>query len=298
MNFQPITIEEHCPTMTYDFKVSYLRDTYLVDILIISFHGEYRYGSGGSPDAGLIRGIIKTGVSVFHPFGVIINFTDFEYNWGDDLDLSFEEAGPTSTCVVVGEKCRAAFSTLEFGVESTQDIVDNKLFFDNIDEAIAALKNDDVENHRTFKNSHQRPGGNKLIIDTDKEVTIDELLQRHVYSGLLEGMPTTKMNRQIVADAKAEAKKFCGIEEIYLIEPKQTPIPYEGKYPFGEPSALPPIMCMAKLLYHGVFRNAEKDYAALALVWFQEDFAFRIADEILENVKQIPFSKICGEFRF
>ena len=80
----------------------------------------------------------------------------------------------------------------------------------------------------------------KLIIESDKEVTIKGIKQWHTYDGLLEGLPTTRMNTRILEDAKEDAKKFCGFNEIYLIEPVQRPIEYAGKYPFGDPASLPP----------------------------------------------------------
>ena len=139
MNFISVTIDEYCPTITYDFKIKNLRDTHLIDILVISFHGAYRDGSAGSPDAGLIKGIVKTGVSVFDPFSLLIDLSDLEYNWGDNLDLSFEEAEPTRTVVLVGEKCRRAMSTLYYGINTEKDIVDNEFFFDNFDKAFEKL---------------------------------------------------------------------------------------------------------------------------------------------------------------
>ena len=138
----------------------------------------------------------------------------------------------------------------------------------------------------------------ELIIDHDKKVSIKRIMQWQTYDGLLEGMPTTKMNSRILADVKTEAKKFCGIEEIYLIEPKQTPIPYEGKYPFGEPASLPPIVCIVELWHYTTFKDKHKDFSSLGLVWFQSDFAFPIEEEILELIKEVPFSKICGEFTY
>jgi len=140
MNFQQVTIDEYCPTITYDFKIKNLRDTHLIDTLIISFHGKYRDGSTGKSDAGLIKGVVKTGLSVFDPFSLLIDLTDLEYNWGDNLDLSFEEAEPTTTVILVGEKCRRAISTLAFGMDTDKDIVDNDFFFDNFDKAIEKLK--------------------------------------------------------------------------------------------------------------------------------------------------------------
>ena len=140
MNFQSVTIDEYCPTITYDFKIRYLRDTHLVDILIISFHGNYRDGSTGKADAGIIKGVITTGLSVFRPFSLLLDFSDLEYNWGDDLDLSFEETEPTTSAILIGEKCRRAMSTLAFGVDTDKDIVDSEFFFDDFDKALEKLK--------------------------------------------------------------------------------------------------------------------------------------------------------------
>ena len=140
MTFQSTSLDRFCPTITFDFKITHLRDTQLVDILIISFNGKYRDGSAGRPDAGLIKGVIKTGVSVFDPFSILIDLRNLEYNWGDNLDLSFEETESTKAVVLVGEKCRRAMSTLAFGVDTNKDIVDNEFFFDDYEKAIAKLK--------------------------------------------------------------------------------------------------------------------------------------------------------------
>jgi hypothetical protein len=83
-----------------------------------------------------------------------------------------------------------------------------------------------------------------------------------------------------------------------LIEPIQTPIEYEGKYAFGDPASLPPIACIVDLWYYSAFRDETKDFSSLGLIWFQDDYAFPMEEQILEKIKQIPFSKICGEFTY
>lgn len=137
-----------------------------------------------------------------------------------------------------------------------------------------------------------------LIIEGDKEVRIKRISQSYTYGGLLEGLPTTRMNDYILASVKEEAKKFCGLDEIYLIEPQQTPIPYDGKYPFGTPMSLPSVICIIKIWYYTTFRDKEKDFSCLGIIWFQNDYAFPIDEEIVEKIKEIPFSKICGEFQY
>jgi hypothetical protein len=39
-------------------------------------------------------------------------------------------------------------------------------------------------------------------------------------------------------------------------------------------------------------------FSSLCLIWFQEDYAFPIEKDILDKIKEIPFSKICGEFDY
>src|SRR5690606_33367662 len=121
MIFQSVSLNNVCPTISYEFKIKNLKDTHLIDVLIISFHGKYRDGSAGDSDAGLIKGIIKTGILVFDPFSVLIDLRDLEYNWGDYFDLSFEETDQIKTVIVVSDKCRRAMSTLEFGINTEKD---------------------------------------------------------------------------------------------------------------------------------------------------------------------------------
>ena len=143
MTFQPISVDDICPTISYNFKCTYYKKTPHIDILIISFHGKYRDGSTGSADAGLIRGILKIGAEAFIPFSILIDLADLEYEWGDNLDLAFEDAEPVTTVVLVGEKCRKAMSTLAFGIDTDKDIVDNDFFFDDFQKAIEKLQKKD-----------------------------------------------------------------------------------------------------------------------------------------------------------
>lgn len=138
----------------------------------------------------------------------------------------------------------------------------------------------------------------ELFIEGNKEVTIKRIKQWLTYDGLLEGLPTARMNNGILLDVKEDAKKFCGFDEVYLIEPPLTPIHYDGKYPFGEPVSLPKVTCIIELWYYTTFRDSEKDFSSLGVIWFQDDYAFPIDKEIIEEMKKIPFSEICGEFNY
>ena len=143
MMFQSISIDNICPTISYDFQCTYYKDTPHIDILMISFHGKYRDGSTGSADAGLIRGVLKIGAEAFNPYSILINLAGLEYEWGDNLDLDFEDAEPVNTVVLVSDKCRKAMSTLAFGIDTGKDIVNNDFFFDDLQKAIEKLQKKD-----------------------------------------------------------------------------------------------------------------------------------------------------------
>jgi hypothetical protein len=129
-------------------------------------------------------------------------------------------------------------------------------------------------------------------------VTIKRIAQWQTYSGLLEGLPTEEMNARILQDVREEAKKFCFINEVFVVEPEQEPVPYEGRYPFGTPATLPDVCCIALLHYHRSFRDKGKDYSELAVVWFQKKYAFPIDADVVVKIQAIPFSEVCGEFHY
>lgn len=137
---------------------------------------------------------------------------------------------------------------------------------------------------------------NKLIIEIDLEVSIKRITQRFTYEGQLEGYPNKIVNSIIRNQINNEARDYCGMNEIFLVEPIQIPATNNPAYPFPDAIELPPIVCIVELWYFGTFRDKTKDFSSLGLVWFQNDFSFPIEQEILDKIKEIPFSKICGEF--
>lgn len=119
------------------------------------------------------------------------------------------------------------------------------------------------------------------IVMADREVNLDELRQQRVYAGLLEGMPTASCNRRRADRLMAEAKAMAYEGAVHLIESAQTPIPYEGRYPFGAPMRLPEISVIARLRSYSVARDADGATASsLVVVWFQDAFALPVASEI------------------
>jgi hypothetical protein len=135
-----------------------------------------------------------------------------------------------------------------------------------------------------------------VIIDNDVEVGIDHIDQSRTYGGLIEGLPTDRLNKTILGRVKTKAKERSHSDAIYLIEPKQTPIEYDGRYPFGKPMRLPSITCIMSVYSYKVFRDQSKMGSSLTIIWFQDEYAFPIQSDIIQKIKEIPFREICEEF--
>lgn len=132
----------------------------------------------------------------------------------------------------------------------------------------------------------------------NKKVTIKAIYQWRTYSGLLMGLPTKKMNARIIESAKKSAQNFTGLQEVYLIEPQQKLLSKRRPYPFGIPASLPSTICIVELWHSKALRDENKHYSSLAVVWFQDEFAFPIAETILEKMELIPWESIAGEFEY
>ena len=138
----------------------------------------------------------------------------------------------------------------------------------------------------------------ELTVENNKSVSIKGIYQWPTYGGLLEGLPVERINSNIIQNARYTAKRHTGNQTLFMIEPISTPIPYEGIYPFGTPTALPNIICVADLSVAQPARDMNKQGSALTVMWFQNDYAFPIDNDILEKIKEIPWSQLADDFDY
>jgi hypothetical protein len=115
-------------------------------------------------------------------------------------------------------------------------------------------------------------------LSSGRTVSLWSLEQWAVYAGLLEGLPTRQTNDAEIKHAIDEATRRDG-HAPFLIVPTQVPIPYQGRYPFGEPAKLPPVGCVARFHSFEPARDLSKDCSDLTVIWFQDDFAFPLAPD-------------------
>ena len=77
----------------------------------------------------------------------------------------------------------------------------------------------------------------RITLSTGREVVLEELNQRLTYEGLIEGLPTTSMNKKYLDRLVAEQREMRPKSPVHLLTPVGTPMkwPGEERYPFGTP---------------------------------------------------------------
>ncbi|MCP1135273.1 hypothetical protein NKT34_18390 [Paenibacillus polysaccharolyticus] len=99
-------------------------------IMILKFVGEYGYGSGGNSDAIYMCAIGKAVLEAWEPAGLILDFSELTYEWGDQLEDVFYIGEdqyrniPFPVALIVGERSEEAIRTLILGVYSDQTTED------------------------------------------------------------------------------------------------------------------------------------------------------------------------------
>jgi hypothetical protein len=96
-----------------------------LEVLVIRYSGEYPFGSGGNADANYMHAMARAAVAAFGPFGVIHDFSELRYEWGDMLEMVYgvgPETEPSPVAIVVGADCEEAIRTLCHGERSTESL--------------------------------------------------------------------------------------------------------------------------------------------------------------------------------
>lgn len=136
---EQVYLKAACPEISYEYFVSHVHPT-MVDTLRVAFKGKYRDGAAGRPDAGYMKGIVVTGIEVWDPVSVIVDLSELEYEWGDNINTVFAAVARMKCAIIVSYKNRRGLSMLEFGTHTREDLVDDDFFFDDLEKAIKKLK--------------------------------------------------------------------------------------------------------------------------------------------------------------
>ncbi|HEY7375329.1 MAG TPA: hypothetical protein VIF57_24430 [Polyangia bacterium] len=131
----------------------------------------------------------------------------------------------------------------------------------------------------------------EFTLASGRAIQLFSLKQWDEYAWVLEGLPTRERNDAALARLVAEAQQEDG-HDPFLIVPVQKPIAYEGRYPFGEPAALPEIGCIGRFRSLGPARDLGADYSALTVIWFQEHYAFPIDAEVERAIVAVDWDRL------
>jgi hypothetical protein len=134
-----------------------------------------------------------------------------------------------------------------------------------------------------------------IRVHNGREVSVDSIRQWFTYGGLLEGLPTDRMNREMI-ERLLRDERGTGRGDPYLVPPPVRPISYQRDrpYPFGNPETLPSVTCVARLSSSPA-RDQTTDVSVLTVIWFQDDFAFPIDPAVLAHLRDLVWEELATD---
>lgn len=125
-----------------------------------------------------------------------------------------------------------------------------------------------------------------ILLSDNIEVEITKIYQMKTYDSLIEGTANKELNDDILVDIKQRAKRIFYRSSYYVMDPRVT-----------EDDDFPPYTIILELMVFNTFQDPDKDYSALTVICFQDEFAFPINEENLIHLRQIPFGLLWREYR-
>ena len=138
----------------------------------------------------------------------------------------------------------------------------------------------------------------KVKLDDDREILIKSIYQWSTYEQLLCGLPTSKINTQIIKDVQKKAKDLCENDELVFLTPEEKKMELEAYPIYGEPIILPNVVCVAEIAFVNLSSQEndlikqidnEMGYIEKNVVWFQNEFCFPIDEKIIDQIKNIDY---------
>lgn len=149
----------------------------------------------------------------------------------------------------------------------------------------------------------------KIQLISGRVVQLEELNQRFTYEGLQGGVPTTKMNQEIIERAVKRAMSSFLKEGPLVIQPVEVAVELSDldldsprwkwkRDGSGEPARIPDILCEGRFESTSPIHDTSQDGSSLIIVWFQSYFALPIDPAIVEQIKAIDWESAAHDWEW
>lgn len=146
MNTRSVRMED-LSKLEYSVRIGKVSAESYRSIMILSFKGEYGFGSRGNSDARYMSAIGKAVLDAWAPWGLVIDLSELKYEWGDELDRVFDIGSelarikPFPVALTVGPASEEAVRTLILGIGAKETIKDIGWVFRSIEEGWTYVAN-------------------------------------------------------------------------------------------------------------------------------------------------------------
>lgn len=119
---------EELSNIQYEVHIGSSKAVNYLEIMILKFIGHYGYGSEGNSDAIYMCAMGKAALEAWEPGGLIIDFSELTYEWGDRIESVFfigedkYRDTPFPVALIVGSNSDEAIRTLFLGLKSNRPI--------------------------------------------------------------------------------------------------------------------------------------------------------------------------------
>ncbi len=131
MNLKRISFDEIA--IRYEFQLETTGPNQFWYTLIAKFAGHYREGSAGRPDACFVLGMARTAVEVWHAAALVLDLSELQYQWGDEMEHLLPPDVGVPAAVVVGPGCARSIATLLWDdVNTAHEATEAEFVFANL----------------------------------------------------------------------------------------------------------------------------------------------------------------------
>lgn len=123
-----------------------------------------------------------------------------------------------------------------------------------------------------------------IVLASGRIISLRAIEQQITYLGLLDGTPTTEGNARLIASVHREATERWG--NVYVIAPVERSIEHALDV-IPDAALLPDVCVVAYFVSDEPVHTGDR--SSLALLWYQDDWALPIAEDILAPIRDLDW---------